>query len=662
MTSNTTTNEKESQGSQENSIKEDNSQQRRSSNSSTNTLSSFGNSTNDSFGNSTKGLVVKTLKYSDGQLAPTKTTKSFIPNLLLGSNVSKINPTSKNDNIPQNLHPSLVLDNKWKTNKESPGGEPCEKKSSKKWSISQPLRWVQRMRRELKDDFGSILLLLLLYLLQGIPLGLIAAIPLLLQSKGITYAQQAVFSFAYWPFSMKLLWAPIVDSIYFKRIGRRKSWMVPCQYLIGIFLLVVSYHVPEIMGTEEDRVNKKPPNVFFLMCVFLPLNFLAATQDIAVDGWALTMLSRKNVGYASTCNVVGQTIGVFLGNVVFLALQSKEFANRFRAVPEEKGFVQLDGFVFFWGIVFLITTTLVFIFKHEIDHSVEQSPSSAAENGHKNSGSDEEKEKNEEELSLNVKETYTILAKILCLKPMLVMIVVLLTGKIAFAASDGMTDLKLIAVGITTDKIASRSLFLTPLHIVLPWLLGKQTAGPKPLNVFLWAYPYRLIMGVVFALLVYWTPSFKESTGDYSFFYYAIWMGAYYMQQISSYCIFLSMMAFNAQISDPKIGGTYMTLLNTLNNLGGNWPVTLFLSITDFFNRKNCVATGTKLILGACNTKKDEEMCVKGGDVCEFHIDGYYISVGICTLIGLLWYRIFYRRIKYFQKIPRQEWRVIKNK
>uniref|UniRef100_A0A914NIT0 Uncharacterized protein n=1 Tax=Meloidogyne incognita TaxID=6306 RepID=A0A914NIT0_MELIC len=54
------------------------------------------------------------------------------------------------------------------------------------------------------------------------------------------------------------------------------------------------------------------------------------------------------------------------------------------------------------------------------------------------------------------------------------------------------------------------------------------------------------------------------------------------------------MMAFNAQISDPKIGGTYMTLLNTLNNLGGNWPVTLFLSITDFFNRKNCVATGTK--------------------------------------------------------------------
>ena len=29
-------------------------------------------------------------------------------------------------------------------------------------------------------------------------------------------------------------------------------------------------------------------------------------QDVAVDGWALTMLKPKNVGYASTCNSVGQ--------------------------------------------------------------------------------------------------------------------------------------------------------------------------------------------------------------------------------------------------------------------------------------------------------------------------------------------------------------------
>ncbi|EJW74211.1 hypothetical protein WUBG_14875, partial [Wuchereria bancrofti] len=38
-----------------------------------------------------------------------------------------------------------------------------------------------------------------------IPLGLIAAIPLVLSSKHVSYGQQAIFSFAHWPFSVKLL-------------------------------------------------------------------------------------------------------------------------------------------------------------------------------------------------------------------------------------------------------------------------------------------------------------------------------------------------------------------------------------------------------------------------------------------------------------------------
>jgi hypothetical protein len=39
----------------------------------------------------------------------------------------------------------------------------------------------------------------------------------------VSYANQGTFSFAFWPFSFKLLWAPIVDSVYVKKIGRRKS-------------------------------------------------------------------------------------------------------------------------------------------------------------------------------------------------------------------------------------------------------------------------------------------------------------------------------------------------------------------------------------------------------------------------------------------------------
>ena len=45
--------------------------------------------------------------------------------------------------------------------------------------------------------------------------------------------------------------------------------------------------------------------------------------------------------------------------------------------------------------------------------------------------------------------------------------------------------------------------------------------------------------------------------------------------------MFVSIMAFFARISDPAVGGTYMTLLNTLTNLGGNWPATLALWAVD---------------------------------------------------------------------------------
>ena len=78
--------------------------------------------------------------------------------------------------------------------------------------------------------------------------------------------------------------------------------------------------------------------------MFFSLNFLAATQDIAVDGWALTMLKRRNVGYASTCNSVGQTAGYFVGNVVLLAFSSPDFSNKYiRSVPQDSGLITLAG-------------------------------------------------------------------------------------------------------------------------------------------------------------------------------------------------------------------------------------------------------------------------------------------------------------------------------
>ena len=109
--------------------------------------------------------------------------------------------------------------------------------------------------QKIRKDLNSVLFLLFLYLLQGIPLGLTSSLPLLLSSRKVSYSDQGKFSFAFYPFSMKLLWAPVVDSIFVRSFGRRKSWLIPVQYLIGVFLILFSNYVHtllEVDGNDSD--------------------------------------------------------------------------------------------------------------------------------------------------------------------------------------------------------------------------------------------------------------------------------------------------------------------------------------------------------------------------------------------------------------------------
>jgi len=48
------------------------------------------------------------------------------------------------------------------------------------------------------------------------------------------------------------------------------------------------------MGNSIDILlpEKGKPEVMILVYIFFVTNFLSATQDIAVDGWALTMLKK----------------------------------------------------------------------------------------------------------------------------------------------------------------------------------------------------------------------------------------------------------------------------------------------------------------------------------------------------------------------------------
>ena len=366
-------------------------------------------------------------------------------------------------------------------------------------STSRKSRGKKELKRQEQEKSGiagderNILVLLFLYVLQGIPLGLAAAIPLILTNRNISYKQQAEFSFAYWPFSVKLLWAPIVDSCFIASFGRRKTWLVPVQYLIGVTMLVLSFNVDHYLGDTPDA---KEPNVTILTAMFFFLNFLAATQDIAVDGWALTMLQRHNVGYASTCNSVGQTAGYFLGYVFFMGLESY-------------GLVTLASFLQFWAVVFMIATTLVAVLKSE-NNDVDT-----------------------DEPDLGLVETYKLLLDIIRLKVMPVTILMLLTAKIGFAAADSVSSLKLIEAGGPKDKLALLAIPMMPLQIILPWIISRYTAGPRPMDVFVKAIPIRLVLCLVTAATVYFTPTFKLEDGSFPLTYYGLLIAVYGIYQVS---------------------------------------------------------------------------------------------------------------------------------
>ena len=114
------------------------------------------------------------------------------------------------------------------------------------------------------------------------------------------------------------------------------------DFILGITMLVSSQYVSALLGEglgesnnstmvnetevvnatlpQEDSDDIFVPDVAALTAMFFIFYFLAATQDVVVDGWALTMLKPSNVGYASTCNSVGQQTGWVLGFVVFTSL------------------------------------------------------------------------------------------------------------------------------------------------------------------------------------------------------------------------------------------------------------------------------------------------------------------------------------------------------
>lgn len=139
-----------------------------------------------------------------------------------------------------------------------------------------PIGWRQVLR-----SLGQrkVLVMLLLGFSSGLPFLLTGnTLGFWLREGGADLATIGFLSWVGLAYSLKMLWAPLVDRLdapILGRLGRRRGWMVLSQLLIGAGLFGMAAVGPD--GADLWKLG-----AFALLAAFA-----SATQDIVVDAWRI---------------------------------------------------------------------------------------------------------------------------------------------------------------------------------------------------------------------------------------------------------------------------------------------------------------------------------------------------------------------------------------
>lgn len=125
----------------------------------------------------------------------------------------------------------------------------------------------------------------LLSLSSGLPLGLVlTAVPAWLGFAGIDIKTIGVVTLAQAPYVFKFLWAPLLDR-YAPGLGRRRGWIVVTQLALA-------------GATGLLAATATEPRVGMIAALTLLIAFASATQDIAIDAYAVEALRPEEQGLA----------------------------------------------------------------------------------------------------------------------------------------------------------------------------------------------------------------------------------------------------------------------------------------------------------------------------------------------------------------------------
>ena len=107
---------------------------------------------------------------------------------------------------------------------------------------------------------------------------------------------------------------------------------------------------------------------------------------------------------------------------------------------------------------------------------------------------------------------------------------------------------------------------------------------------------------------------------------------------------------FFTTISDESFGGSYMTFLNTLTNLGGTWPRFIIFWAADHLTCPEPSSTAA-----TATTTADTAPAVGCAWVAPGS-DGFYPIAFFCVAVGVIWLALFWRRVRALERVEHKEW------
>lgn len=147
-------------------------------------------------------------------------------------------------------------------------------------------------------------------------MGFGSGVPLLLTSRtlqawmtdvGVDLKTVGIFSLASLPYTLKFLWAPLMDRYPILSFGRRKGWLMVTQIALVASLFALSMIDPRA-------------EIGMVALLALVVSFFSASQDIVVDAYRREILPDENLGLGSTYYIYGYRIAMWVSGGFALGL------------------------------------------------------------------------------------------------------------------------------------------------------------------------------------------------------------------------------------------------------------------------------------------------------------------------------------------------------